>query len=134
MAQGQEEEVDLVPILLKAENPQMKVFMTMTLLAKDLNLLKAEEAQKMVKEDQEISAMMTHLDFVEAPNLVMVEKAQVQDLYLAIWLMKTKFNLGRVPKKALEQEDPEDLVILVMIEMGHVRVQKMDPEEIQVIF
>ena len=112
----------------------MKVFMTMTLLAKDLNLLKAEEAQKMVKEDQEISVMMIHLEFVEAPNLVTVEKAQVQDLYLAIWLMKTKFNLGRVPKKALEQEDPGDLVNLVMIEMGHVRVQKMDPEEIQVIF
>jgi hypothetical protein len=137
--QDQEKEVDLVQILL-IENHPMKELLTTTPLAKDLNLLKAEKALKMVKEGPEISVMTIHLDFAKVPNLEMAGKVPVPWVPAqvpVIWLMKTKFNLERVPEtieKDLEPEDPEDLVILVMITLHHGKDQKMDPGEIQVIF
>ena len=74
----------------------MKDFIqTTTLLAKAQDLLKAVKAQKMVKEDLEITVMMILLVFAKVQNLEMAEKgleALVQDLEILLMIPKAVYN------------------------------------------
>ena len=84
--------------------------------AKALNPLKVEKAPKMEKEGQVTSVTTIQLVNVEALNLEMAVKAQDPVEAQGIWLMKTKFNSGKVPKtiaKALLEL--EDLVTLILM-------------------
>ena len=85
-------------------------------LAKALNPLKVEKAPKMEKEGQVTSVTTIQLANVEALNLEMAVKALDPVEAQGTWLMKTKFNSGKVPKtiaKALLE--PEDLVTLILM-------------------
>ena len=121
-----------VPVLLIGKAPMAAKTTTTTdlqALAKALNPLKVEKAPKMEKEGQVTSVTTIQLANVEALNLEMAVKALDPVEAQGTWLMKTKFNSGKVPRtiaKALLEL--EDLVTLILMAAGdQQQVRKLLP-------
>jgi len=119
-------------------------------LAKALNPLKVEKAPKMEKEGQVTSVTTIQLANEEALSLEMAVKALDPVEAQGTWLMKTKFNSGKVPKtiaKALLEledlvnlilmaaEDQQDMIQMILTHAEDLREDlKKDQEETLVSF
>ena len=118
--------------------------------AKALNPLKVEKAPKMEKEGQVTSVTTIQLANVEALSLEMPVKVLDPVEAQGTWLMKTKFNSGKVPKtiaKALLEledlvtlilmaaEDQQDMIQMILTHAEDLREDlKKDQEETLVSF
>ena len=146
-------EANQVPVLLIGKAPMAAKTTTTTdlqALAKALNPLKVEKAPKMEKEGQVTSVTTIQLANVEALSLEMAVKALDPVEAQGTWLMKTKFNSGKVPKtiaKALLEledlvtlilmaaEDQQDMIQMILTHAEDLREDlKKDQEETLVSF